>query len=133
MPRFPVPEILRTPLESLFLQVKAMNEDTDVKAFLGWVIALHCAFRADPRNSKAIDPPKLDAIDAAWKTLQDLGAVEGEDHKSRLTALGRHVRSALIFSLAFITDSEVDEYDTCRFTTIENACSRDNLQVSRSQ
>lgn len=42
-------------------------------------------------NSKAIDPPKLDAINAAWQTLQDLGAVEGEDHKSRLTALGRHV------------------------------------------
>ncbi|OXG91457.1 ATP-dependent RNA helicase A [Cryptococcus neoformans A2-102-5] len=75
MPRFPVPEILRTPLEALFLQVKAMNEDTDVKAFL----------------SKAIDPPKLDAINAAWRTLQDLGAVEGEDHKSRLTALGRHM------------------------------------------
>ncbi|ORY29995.1 P-loop containing nucleoside triphosphate hydrolase protein [Naematelia encephala] len=75
MPRFPIPEILRTPLEALFLQVKAMDEDTDVKAFLG----------------KAIDPPKLDAIDAAWRTLQDLGAVEGEDHKSRLTALGRHM------------------------------------------
>ncbi|KAK4689764.1 ATP-dependent RNA helicase DHX57, partial [Tremellales sp. Uapishka_1] len=75
MPRFPIPEILRTPLESLFLQVKAMNEDTDVKEFLG----------------KAIDPPKMDAIDAAWKTLQDLGAIEGEDHKSRLTALGRHM------------------------------------------
>lgn len=35
MPRFPVPEILRTPLEALFLQVKAMDEDIDVKAFLG--------------------------------------------------------------------------------------------------
>ncbi|WVQ98990.1 hypothetical protein IAU59_006122 [Kwoniella sp. CBS 9459] len=75
MPRFPIPEILRTPLEALFLQVKAMNEDTDVKAFL----------------SKAIDPPKMDAINAAWQTLQDLGAVESEDHKSRLTALGRHM------------------------------------------
>ncbi|WVN86613.1 uncharacterized protein L203_101781 [Cryptococcus depauperatus CBS 7841] len=75
MPHFPIPEILRTPLEALFLQVKAMNEDTDVKAFL----------------SKAIDPPKLDAIEAAWQTLIDLGAVEGQDHKSRLTALGRHM------------------------------------------
>lgn len=37
MPRFPVPEILRTPLEALFLQVKAMDEDIDVKAFLGFV------------------------------------------------------------------------------------------------
>lgn len=42
MPRFPVPEILRTPLEALFLQVKAMNEDTDVKAFLRYVsIVIH--------------------------------------------------------------------------------------------
>lgn len=45
--------------------------------------------------SKAIDPPKLEAIDAAWKTLLDLGAVESEDHASRLTALGRHVSHAL--------------------------------------
>ncbi|WWC89843.1 uncharacterized protein L201_004771 [Kwoniella dendrophila CBS 6074] len=75
MPRFPIPEILRTPLEALFLQVKGMNEDTDVKEFL----------------SKAIDPPKMDAINAAWQTLQDLGAVESEDHKSGLTALGRHM------------------------------------------
>jgi len=41
MPRFPVHEILRTPLESLFLQVKAMNEDTDVKAFLRPAEILH--------------------------------------------------------------------------------------------
>ncbi|ORX33843.1 putative ATP-dependent RNA helicase A [Kockovaella imperatae] len=75
MPRFPIPEILRTPLEALFLQVKAMNEETDVKAFL----------------SKAIDPPKLDAMDAAWRILLDLGAVEGEDQTSKLTALGRHM------------------------------------------
>lgn len=34
MPKFPVPEILRTPLEALFLQVKAMREEEDVKAFL---------------------------------------------------------------------------------------------------
>lgn len=75
MARFPVPEILRTPLESLFLQVKAMDEDTDVKAFL----------------SRALDPPKIDAIDAAWTTLLDLGAVESEKHSAHLTALGRHM------------------------------------------
>jgi len=33
----------------------------------------------------------MDAIDAAWRTLLDLGAVVSEDHSSRLTALGRHV------------------------------------------
>ncbi|BEJ12269.1 hypothetical protein CspHIS471_0207290 [Cutaneotrichosporon sp. HIS471] len=75
MPRFPVPEILRTPLEALFLQVKAMDEDTDVRAFLG----------------RALDPPKMDAIDAAWQTLLDLGAVESEKHTARLTAMGRHM------------------------------------------
>ncbi|GMK54047.1 hypothetical protein CspeluHIS016_0106330 [Cutaneotrichosporon spelunceum] len=75
MPRFPVPEILRTPLEALFLQVKAMDEDTDVRAFLG----------------RALDPPKMDAIDAAWQTLVDLGAVESDKHTARLTAMGRHM------------------------------------------
>jgi HrpA-like RNA helicase len=34
MRHFPVPEIMRTPLEALFLQVKAMDEDIDVRAFL---------------------------------------------------------------------------------------------------
>jgi hypothetical protein len=43
---------------------------------------------------KAIDPPKIEAMDAAWKTLLDLGAVEGEAMTSRLTALGRHVSIA---------------------------------------
>lgn len=43
---------------------------------------------------KAIDPPKMEAMDLAWQTLLDLGIVEGEDQKSRLTALGRHVGSA---------------------------------------
>lgn len=93
MPRFPVPEILRTPLESLFLQVKAMNEDTDVKAFLRLIPhfdSLDLVLKV-LSHSKAIDPPKMKAINAAWETLQDLGAVEGDDHRSRLTALGRHV------------------------------------------
>ena len=75
MSAFSVPEILRTPLDSLVLQVKAMNEDIDVGAFL----------------RRAIDPPHVDALAAAWQTLQDLGAIEGEDRESRLTALGRHM------------------------------------------
>lgn len=41
MSRFPIPEMLRTPLEALFLQVKAMNETTDVKAFLRRVSCSH--------------------------------------------------------------------------------------------
>jgi HrpA-like RNA helicase len=31
MPKFPVPEILRVPLESISLSVKAAREDEDVK------------------------------------------------------------------------------------------------------
>jgi ATP-dependent RNA helicase DHX57 len=91
MPKFSVPEILRTPLEALFLQVKAMNEDTDVAEFLGYGMSMSAVHFADGKCRKAIDPPKMDAIDAAWQTLQDLGAVEGEEYSSRLTALGRHV------------------------------------------
>jgi ATP-dependent RNA helicase DHX57 len=34
MARFAIPEILRTPLESLFLQVKSMDPDADVKQYL---------------------------------------------------------------------------------------------------
>lgn len=83
MAKFPIPEILRTPLEQLFLQVKAMDEDIDVMAFL----------------RKAIDPPKMEAMDLAWQTLLDLGIVEGEDQKSRLTALGRHVSCPCLHSL----------------------------------
>lgn len=75
MARFAVPEILRTPLEALFLQIKAMDQDADVKAYL----------------RRAIDPPKIEALDSAWRTLIDLGAVEGEEATSRLTALGRHM------------------------------------------
>jgi ATP-dependent RNA helicase DHX57 len=33
----------------------------------------------------------MEAMDLAWQTLLDLGIVEGEDQRSRLTALGRHV------------------------------------------
>ena len=30
-------------------------------------------------------------MDSAWRTLMDLGAVEGEHATSKLTALGRHM------------------------------------------
>ncbi len=37
MARFTIPEILRTPLESLILQIKAMNPVEDIRAFLLYV------------------------------------------------------------------------------------------------
>lgn len=127
MPAFPIPEsacpytspflaicaahslralsVLRTPLEALFLQVKSMREDEDVKAVrsIGDPLGLPDAVLTRPLLcltflqflSKAIDPPKVDQLNAAWKTLVDLQAVEGEDSTSRLTALGRHVRLPL--------------------------------------
>ncbi|KZP25382.1 P-loop containing nucleoside triphosphate hydrolase protein [Athelia psychrophila] len=72
MARFPVPEILRVPLESISLTVKVMREHEDVKLFL----------------SRAISPPKLVAMESAWSILEELGAV---DLDGRLTALGRHM------------------------------------------
>lgn len=72
MRKFVEPEILRVPLDSLSLSVKAMREDEDVKDFLG----------------RAIDPPSMVAMNKAWVNLKALGAV-GEDDE--LTALGKHM------------------------------------------
>ena len=80
--------------------------------------------------SKAIDPPKLDAIETAWKTLLDLGAVESEDPASRLTALGRHV-SNIGNGLWRCADVSVDEYDSCGFTVGKDARVGNDIQMSR--
>ncbi|KAJ6520085.1 P-loop containing nucleoside triphosphate hydrolase protein [Mycena sanguinolenta] len=72
MGKFPVPEILRVPLESISLTVKVMREEEDVKLFL----------------TRAIDPPKVAAMEAAWAVLEELGAV---DLNGKLTPLGRHI------------------------------------------
>ncbi|KAF7337468.1 p-loop containing nucleoside triphosphate hydrolase protein [Mycena sanguinolenta] len=72
MGNFPVPEILRVPLESISLTVKVMREEEDVKLFL----------------MRAIDPPKVAAMEAAWAVLEELGAV---DLDGKLTPLGRHI------------------------------------------
>ncbi|KIJ54301.1 hypothetical protein M422DRAFT_25225 [Sphaerobolus stellatus SS14] len=69
---FPVPEILRVPLESLSLAVKSVREDEDVKLFL----------------LKAIDPPPVAAMEKAWSVLEELGAVTPD---GKLTALGRYL------------------------------------------
>ncbi len=56
------PEMRRVPLESLFLEVKSMREDEDVKEYLG----------------KALDPPSLASMDAALSNL-----IEGRCSASR--------------------------------------------------
>ncbi|KAF7730393.1 hypothetical protein EC973_002199 [Apophysomyces ossiformis] len=69
-----VPELLRTPLEQLCLQVKSMGE-RDVKTFL----------------RKAIDPPSVQALDSAIATLRAVDAIDS-DH-GELTPLGEHMAS----------------------------------------
>jgi ATP-dependent RNA helicase DHX57 len=76
MANHPTPEIMRIPLESLCLQIKAMRSDEDVKIFLG----------------KALDPPDVRAIDSAWATLRLLGAIEEMGGTAaKLTPLGMHL------------------------------------------
>ncbi|GAA5963647.1 hypothetical protein JCM21900_000208 [Sporobolomyces salmonicolor] len=79
MPVQPMPEIRRTPLESLLLQIKSTRPDADVREYLG----------------KALDPPQVKAIETAWATLRLLGAVEvaqgRPDMTARLTPLGGHL------------------------------------------
>lgn len=72
MGRYPVPEILRVPLESISLTIKVMRQDEDVKQYL----------------TRAIDPPKTAAMEKAWSILEELGAV---DEGGKLTPLGRHM------------------------------------------
>lgn len=60
IPKYTTPEILRTPLASLVLQVKALRGRQDVVRFLGG----------------ALDAPDVQAIHEALQTLQDLGAIE---------------------------------------------------------
>ncbi|EST07241.1 Helicase-associated domain protein [Kalmanozyma brasiliensis GHG001] len=70
------PEMRRVPLESLFLEVKSMREDEDVKEYL----------------NKALDPPSLASMDAALSNLIEAGALRADrGYKSRLTSLGKHL------------------------------------------
>jgi ATP-dependent RNA helicase DHX57 len=73
------PELLRTPLEQLCLQIKAMGE-SDVTKFL----------------QRAIDPPSMQALAQAIITLKNVNAID-ETPEGKLTALGKHmVRLVLV-------------------------------------
>lgn len=65
------PEILRTPLEALFLQIKAIRETENVATYL----------------QKALTPPPQNAVDRAIENLEVVGAF----HDGSLTALGKHL------------------------------------------
>jgi HrpA-like RNA helicase len=84
MGKYPVPEILRVPLESISLTVKVMREEEDVKLFL----------------KRAIDPPKVAAMEAAWSVLEELGAV---DLNGKLTPLGRHIVSGRTIGRVYLS------------------------------
>lgn len=76
LPSHAQPEILRSPLPSLVLQVKALRGEEDVAAFLG----------------KALDPPHVLAIAEALNTLTRLGALQDGDPKTaKLTPLGQNL------------------------------------------
>lgn len=70
MPERPEPEIRRVPLEQLCLSVRAMGT-RDVGGFLG----------------RTPTPPAIPAVENAVKTLQRMGALDGDE----LTALGQQL------------------------------------------
>uniref|UniRef100_A0A3P9HNX1 ATP-dependent RNA helicase DHX30 n=1 Tax=Oryzias latipes TaxID=8090 RepID=A0A3P9HNX1_ORYLA len=72
MSPFPVPEILRTPLESLVLQAKIHSPNCKAVDFL----------------SQVLDSPDKDAVRDAVQTLQDIGVL---DKTESLTPLGERV------------------------------------------
>nr|APO15850.1 helicase [Sesuvium portulacastrum] len=71
MRRFQVPEILRMPLVELCLQIKLLSLG-DIKFLL----------------SKALDVPKVEAVNSAISSLKEVGAV---DENEELTPLGHHL------------------------------------------
>ncbi|XP_015225790.1 PREDICTED: ATP-dependent RNA helicase DHX36 isoform X1 [Cyprinodon variegatus] len=68
---YQLPEIMRTPLEELCLQIKILKLGS-ISHFL----------------EKAMDPPSQKAVNLAIKNLTDLNAL---DHRENLTALGVHL------------------------------------------
>ncbi|PKI85085.1 RNA helicase [Malassezia vespertilionis] len=70
-----IPEIQRTPLEGLVLQVKSIQPGADLRAFL----------------QRAIDPPSTDALEATHYKLQVAGALQPGGFNAPLTPLGQHL------------------------------------------
>lgn len=67
-----LPEIVRVPLEGLCLQIQLQRMSGGIAGFL----------------SKALEPPKVESIDAAVSALKCLGAL---DERENLTPLGQHL------------------------------------------
>ena len=89
MTKFPIPEILRVPLESILLAVKATKEDQDIK--VGDILSISSISHSlQAFLGQAIDPPSIASMDRAITTLEELGAI---DSAGSLTALGKHMVS----------------------------------------
>ncbi|KAK6917992.1 Helicase, C-terminal [Dillenia turbinata] len=80
MPDFPVPEIKRTSMEELCLQVKLLDPHCRITAFL----------------QKTLDPPVFEAIQNAVIVLQDIGALTADE---TLTELGERLGSLPVHPL----------------------------------
>jgi len=80
---FTTPELLRSPLDKLILRIKTINEDDPKDLF------------NDPQKvlGRAIQPPHIDNISYALKSLQDSGALTWSIDKSykscKITQLGK--------------------------------------------
>jgi len=74
---FQLPEIKRSPLDEMGLQVKLL-EKKDRRVSISEFLA------------KAVEPPVPQAVTAAVKLLKDIGALDSDE---RLTHLGRHLAS----------------------------------------
>ncbi|KAJ9582631.1 hypothetical protein L9F63_023009, partial [Diploptera punctata] len=70
--QFPMPEVLRVPLEKTVLDLKTYSQDEKAQDFL----------------SEMPEPPKVEAISQAVNELYQLGAL---DENERLTPLGRRI------------------------------------------
>ena len=93
-PEFPIPEILRVPLENILLTIKASKENQDVKVdFLSVPSLKLLTIFSKAFLSQAVDAPSMTSMDRALRTLEEIGAIN-EDGK--LTALGRHVVSTTL-------------------------------------
>ena len=96
LPPFQLPELQRSPLEELALQVKLLQATGVESAAAGsgpQAAALGAASASGPGSTatflaRAVEPPLGPAVEAAVTLLTDIGALaEGE----RLTRLGRHL------------------------------------------
>ena len=82
---YQAPELLRTPLAGLCLQVKSMGLD----ALAGGHPGGGSGHLIRPFLARALEPPDPRAVDHAVDLLETIGALD--PHTEELTALGRHL------------------------------------------